>query len=353
MVAAMVRRDAKAGGANTHPSHLPVLAQEVLAALNTQAGGVYVDGTFGAGGYTRLILEAAECQVVAIDRDPSVMPSAHAMQKEFPGRLHFIAARFGDMAELLPLAGFTTVDGVTLDIGVSSMQIDQAERGFSFQEDGPLDMRMGGDGPTAADAVNGLEQDELANVLFRYGEERKSRRIAKAIAEEREQAPITRTLQLARIVAGALGGRGAGAHGKHPATRTFQALRIYVNDELRELARGLRAAERLLKPAGRLAVVSFHSLEDRIVKQFLAVRSGGLPNISRHRPPSADVPAAPSFKLLWNGTHKPDEQELAANPRARSARLRAAERTTALPFREDADDMEMLEPIPAALAGSS
>lgn len=348
----MARRARTAPGA-TEQTHVPVLAREVLAALNTQDGGIYVDGTFGGGGYSRMLLEAAACQVVAIDRDPTVAPSAQAMQNEFPGRLHFIAAHFGDMAELLPQAGFDAVDGVTFDLGMSSMQIDRAERGFSFQEDGPLDMRMSGAGPMAADVVNSLDQYELADVLYRYGEERKSRHIAKAIVVARAETPFTRTLQLARVVAATLGGRADGAHGKHPATRTFQALRIYVNDELRELARGLTAAERLLKPAGRLAVVSFHSLEDRIVKQFLMLRSGGLPNVSRHRPPSGAPQVAPSFKLLWSGTRKPGAQEMAANPRARSARLRAAERTGAQPFNDAIPDTNALAPFFTALSGGA
>ena len=344
----MVRRIANAEKPNAPQAHAPVLAHEVLAALNTQDGGAYVDGTFGAGGYSRLLLQAANCKVVAIDRDPSVAALAQAMQQQFPGRLHLITGNFGDMAELVPQAGFDAVDGVTLDLGVSSMQIDQAQRGFSFQADGPLDMRMSGEGPTAADAVNFLEQDALADVLYRYGEERKSRHIAKAIVAARQLAPITRTLQLAGIVAACIGGRGGKTN---PATRTVQALRIYVNDELRELGRGLMAAERLLKPAGRLAVVSFHSLEDRIVKQFLAARCGALPNVSRHRPPSAAAPIVPSFKLLWSGARKPGAQEMAANPRARSARLRAAERTSAKPFGEVMTFADGLAPISATLAG--
>lgn len=322
----MAKQDAYASN-----GHIPVLAREVLAALSVQDGGVYVDGTFGAGGYSRLFLQSANCTVVAIDRDPSASVPAEALQKEFPGRLQLIISRFGEMAEKLPAAGFEMVDGVAFDLGVSSIQLDQAVRGFSFQADGPLDMRMSRSGPSAADAVNHLGQEELAGVIYRYGDERKSRRIAKAIIMSREEAPITGTLQLAKIVSGALGGHAA-ASAKHPATRTFQALRIYVNDELRELANGLSAAELLLKPAGRLAVVSFHSLEDRIVKQFFTERSGGLPNASRHRPVTDELRAPPSFKLLWNGARKPGASEAASNPRARSARLRAAIRTGAAPF---------------------
>lgn len=324
----MTRQQKKRAARTEGGPHIAVMAQEVVAALAAHDGGVYVDGTFGAGGYSRLLLQAANCIVVAMDRDPAVAPIAQALAQEFPGRLHLINANFGDMAELLPQTGFAAVDGVTFDLGVSSMQIDQAERGFSFQKDGPLDMRMGDDGPSAADAVNNLSGEELASIFYIYGEERRSRAIAKAILVARAEQPITRTLQLARIVAGALG-RGGAAGGKNPATRTFQALRIYVNDELRELMRGLHAAEIILKPMGRLAVVSFHSLEDRLVKQFFSVRSGIRPGTSRHQPIDASEQRAPSFKLLWNGARKPGAAETGANPRARSAHLRAVERTAA------------------------
>jgi 16S rRNA (cytosine1402-N4)-methyltransferase len=323
------------------------MAQEVVEALATRDGGVYVDGTFGAGGYSRVLLQSADCIVVAIDRDPSVAPIAQALLEEFPGRLHLIHACFGDMADLLPQAGFAVADGVTFDLGVSSMQLDQGERGFSFQKDGPLDMRMGDNGPSAADAVNNLSAEELASIFYTYGEERRSRAIAKAILAARAEQPITRTLQLARIVAGALGGRAA-ASGKNPATRTFQALRIYVNDELRELTRGLYAAEQILKPMGRLAVVSFHSLEDRLVKQFFAVRSGVRPGTSRHQPLDDSIHRAPSFKLLWNGTRKPGAAETSANPRARSAHLRAVERTTASAW--PVNDTAILADFPTSIA---
>lgn len=327
--------------------HVSVMGSQVVEALAAHDGGVYVDGTFGAGGYSRLLLQAADCTVVAMDRDPAVAPLAQALALEFPDRLHLIRACFGDMAEMLPQAGFVAADGVTFDLGVSSMQIDQPARGFSFQKDGPLDMRMGGDGPSAADAVNNLSAEELAAIFYYYGEERRSRAIAKAIIAARDEVPVTGTLQLARIVAGALGGRAA-ASGKHPATRTFQALRIYVNDELHELARGLNAAEQILKPSGRLAVVSFHSLEDRIVKQFLGSRSGLRSGISRYQPPDDSVQPAPSFKLLWNGTHKPDAVEISANPRARSAHLRAAERTAASVW--PVSEMAMFAGMPASIA---
>lgn len=328
--------------------HVPVMAAEVLAALDVQDAGVYVDGTFGAGGYSRALLQAANCTVVAFDRDPSVASSAGALQQEFPDRLHLIISRFSEMASLVPQAGFSAADGVTFDLGVSSMQLDQAERGFSFQKDGPLDMRMGADGPTAADVVNSLPAEALAAIFFHYGEERRSRAIAKAILAAREIAPITRTLQLARLVADVLGGRAA-ATGKHPATRTFQALRIYVNDELHELARGLCAAEKLLKPAGRLAVVSFHSLEDRLVKQFFASRCGIRPGTSRHLPLDETAQRPPSFKLLWNGSRKPGAAETSANPRARSAHLRAAMRTSDAAW-PAAADMAMLAAAPAPIS---
>ncbi len=332
---------------NEDAPHVAVMAQEVVEALAARDGGVYVDGTFGAGGYSRLLLQAADCTVVAFDRDPAVAPLAQALALEFPDRLHLINACFGDMAEQLPQAGFAAADGVTFDLGVSSMQIDQPERGFSFQKDGPLDMRMGGEGPSAADAVNNLSAEELAAIFYYYGEERRSRAVAKAIIAARDEAPITRTVQLARIVAGALGGRAA-ASGKHPATRTFQALRIYVNDELHELTRGLQAAERILKPSGRLAVVSFHSLEDRLVKQFFAVHSGARPGTSRHQPPDDSVQRAPSFKMLWNGARKPGAAEISANPRARSAHLRAAERTAASAW--PVSNMAMFAGVPGSIA---
>ena len=328
---------------------MAVMAQEVLDALAIRDGGIYVDGTFGAGGYSRILLQSAKCTVIAIDRDPSVAPLAQALSDEFPDRLHLIEACFGDMAELLPHAGYAAPDGVTFDLGVSSMQLDQGDRGFSFQKDGPLDMRMGDKGPSAAEAVNNLSAEELAAIFYIYGEERRSRAIAKAIIAARSEAPITRTLQLARIVAGALGGKAA-AGGKHPATRTFQALRIYVNDELHELVRGLHAAEQILKPLGRLAVVSFHSLEDRLVKQFFAVRSGVRPGTSRHEPLDDSVRPAPSFKLLWNGARKPGAAEISANPRARSAHLRAVERTAASAW--PVGDTAMPAGAPASIANA-
>jgi 16S rRNA (cytosine1402-N4)-methyltransferase len=306
--------------------HVSVLLDEVIENLAAGPGDTIVDGTFGAGGYSRAIL-ATGAKVVAFDRDPTVRRFAAGFPED---RFQLVEARFSEMDAVL---GEGCADGVALDLGVSSMQIDQAERGFSFMQDGPLDMRMGGDGPTAADLVNTAEQDELARIIFVYGEERESRRIARAIVRRREEQPFSRTLELAEFVEKSLGGRrGAKIH---PATRTFQGLRIAVNEELSELEAGLVAAERSLKAGGRLCVVTFHSLEDRIVKSFLSVRAGRTPAGSRHAPPVAKG-AEPSFRLLFNGAHGPSEAETKANPRARSAKLRAAVRTDAPAWREAA-----------------
>jgi 16S rRNA (cytosine1402-N4)-methyltransferase len=300
-------------------THVSVLLGEVIENLAVGPGDLVVDGTFGAGGYTRAIL-ATGAKVVAFDRDPTVRRFAAGLPDD---RFRLVEARFSEMDAVLGEGG---ADGVALDLGVSSMQIDEAARGFSFMADGPLDMRMGDEGPTAADLVNTLEPAELARIIFIYGEERESRRIARAIARRRAEQPFTRTLELAEFVERALGGRrGAKIH---PATRTFQGLRIAVNEELTELEAGLVAAERVLKAGGRLCVVTFHSLEDRIVKGFLSVRAGRTPAGSRHAPPLAQG-AAPSFRLLFNGAHSPSEAETKANPRARSAKLRAAVRTEA------------------------
>ena len=306
--------------------HVPVLVAEVLESLDPKPGELIVDGTFGAGGYARAIL-ATGAKVVGFDRDPTVRRFAAGFPQD---RFRLVEARFSEMDAELGEGG---ADGVALDLGVSSMQLDQPERGFSFMADGPLDMRMGGEGPTAADLVNTAEPAELARILYVYGEERESRRIARAIARRRADQPFTRTLELAEFVEKALGGRrGAKIH---PATRTFQALRIAVNEELAELEAGLVAAETVLKPGGRLCVVTFHSLEDRIVKGFLSVRAGRTPAGSRHAPP-VKAGAPPSFKLLFNGARGPSEAEAKANPRARSAKLRAAVRTDAPVWREAA-----------------
>ncbi|TAL38153.1 MAG: 16S rRNA (cytosine(1402)-N(4))-methyltransferase RsmH [Phenylobacterium sp.] len=306
--------------------HVSVLLDEVIENLAPKPGDTIVDGTFGAGGYSRAIL-ATGAKVVAFDRDPTVRRFAAGFPED---RFQLVEARFSEMDAVL---GEGCVDGVALDLGVSSMQIDEAERGFSFMQDGPLDMRMGGDGPTAADLVNTAEAAELARIIFVYGEERESRRIARAIVRRREEQPFTRTLELAEFVEKSLGGRrGAKIH---PATRTFQGLRIAVNEELSELEAGLVAAERALKVGGRLCVVTFHSLEDRIVKSFLSVRAGRTPAGSRHAPPLAKG-ADPSFRLLFNGAQGPSEAETKANPRARSAKLRAAVRTDAPVWRDAA-----------------
>src|SRR5690625_1204492 len=301
--------------------HIPVMLDEVLDALAPRAGAVYLDGTFGRGGYARAILKAADCRLVAMDRAPQAIAAGRALEREFADRLRLVEGRFGEMDRL---SGEAAVDGVALDLGVSSPQLDEAERGFSFRTDGPLDMRMGAEGPTAADVVNEAPEAELADIIWRLGEERRARQVARAIVRARQEAPITRTLQLAEIVRSVV---KPSADGIDPATRTFQALRLHVNDELGELERGLAAAERLLAPGGRLAVVSFHSLEDRIVKQFLRERSSAAPRGSRHAP--LQQLAEPSFELLSRQARRPSEEESRANPRARSARLRAAVRTAA------------------------
>lgn len=308
-------------------AHAPVLLAEVLEAMRPGPGKRIIDGTFGAGGYSRAFLDAG-AQVIAFDRDPRARRFVAGLD---PERFRLVETRFSQMAEVV---GQACVDGVALDIGVSSMQLDEAERGFSFLRDGPLDMRMDSAGPTAADLVNTAAPEELARIFFVYGEERQSRRIAAAIARRRVEQPFSRTLELAEFIEKALGGRrGAKIH---PATRAFQGLRIAVNEELAELEAGLIAAERTLKSEGRLCVVTFHSLEDRIVKSFLAVRAGRTPAGSRHAPPKAKSLAQPSFQLLFNGARAPSAAEVAANPRARSAKLRAAVRTSAPVWREAA-----------------
>ena len=303
--------------------HVPVLLDEVLEALAPRDGAIYVDATFGAGGYSRAILDSADCAVWGLDRDPEAIAEGRPLAESYGGRLTLVEGRFGEMDDLVTAR---PIDGVALDFGVSSMQLDRPERGFSFRADGPLDMRMGGSGPSAADLVNGCPEAELADIIYRYGEERRSRRIARAIVEARRSERIERTLQLAEIVRAAVKARGETIH---PATRTFQALRIAVNDELAEIDAGLAAAERLLAPGGRLAVVAFHSLEDRKVKNFLRTRSGALPRTSRHLPATTQVDRAPTFELLLKGARKPTATEISVNPRARSARLRAARRTSA------------------------
>ena len=305
--------------------HISVLLSEVIASLAPRDGGVYVDGTFGAGGYTVAMLNAAQCSVFGLDRDPGAVARGRALEAVHPGRFTMIETRFGEMDETLRACGVNQVDGIALDIGVSSMQIDEAERGFSFAKDGPLDMRMEQAGPSAADMVNLTEEEALADIIYRYGEERLSRRVAKAIVMARKDKKFERTLELANLIRKVVPKH---ADGIDPATRTFQALRIAVNDELGELERGLASAERLLAPGGILAVVTFHSLEDRVVKSFLKSRSGEASQPSRHLPAAHQGPA-PSFTLLHRRAIKAGEDETRRNPRARSAKLRAASRTEA------------------------
>lgn len=314
--------------------HRPVLAAEVCAFLAPAAAKTYVDGTFGVGGYSRALLDAADCAVWGIDRDPEAIARGEAMRRRYGSRFGLIQGDFSDMVALLAAHDIEAVDGVTFDLGVSSFQLDNPARGFSFQVDGPLDMRISRSGPTAADVVNQATEAELADIIYRFGEERAARGIARAIVRARAEAPITRTLQLASIVSATVRRAGQGRETIHPATRTFQAIRIHLNREVGpggELQRGLWAAERLLRPGGRLAVVSFHSLEDREVKQFLTTRSGRAARPNRHVPDATDAPA-PTFDLLTKGAIKPTAAETAENPRARSARLRAAVRTGAPPW---------------------
>ncbi len=306
--------------------HIPVMAREVVEALGPRDGGRYLDGTFGAGGYASAILDRADCRVIALDRDPDAIAQGRALAERYAPRLTLIEGRFGDMTGLLAAEGVPEVDGVALDLGVSSPQFDQAERGFSFRVSGPLDMRMERRGASAADLVNDGDEKELADIIWRYGEERKSRRVARAIVERRQQKRIETTSELADIVRRAVG--PAARDESDPATRTFQALRIAVNDELGELERGLAAAEQVLAPGGRLAVVSFHSLEDRAVKEFVRARSGRTPLPSRHAPPGA-APRAATWRDLTRRPVLPSDEEVAANPRARSARLRVAEKLQA------------------------
>ena len=342
--------------------HIPVLLAEVIASLQPKDGGLYIDGTFGAGGYARAILEAAECDVLAFDRDITAVRNAAHLCNGFPNRLTVINKPFSKMehfariertpngAELItgPIA-----DGVVLDIGVSSMQLDTASRGFSFQHDGPLDMRMSAaidpltgetteTGSSAAEFLNSAAEEQIANVIYAYGEEHKSRAIARAIVKARTEKPILSTLQLADLVQRVFHGQRPG--GRHPATRTFQALRIHVNDELGELARGLCAAERLLKPGGRLVVVTFHSLEDRIVKRFFADRSGKDSQGSRHFPAKLIKSNPPSFQIVNSRPLTPSKGELDLNPRARTARLRVGVRTAAPPGLLDFNALEVPSP---------
>jgi 16S rRNA (cytosine1402-N4)-methyltransferase len=308
--------------------HIPVLLDAVVDALAPRDDAVYVDGTFGGGGYSEALLNAARCRVFGIDRDPAAVRRGRDLAERHGERLRVLEGRFGDMAQLLAPVNTGPVAGIALDLGVSSTQLDTPERGFSFRFDGPLDMRMSGAGQSAADLVATLSEPDLAELIRALGEERFARRIARAINAARQRRTIQRTTELADIVRAAV---PQSEPGHDPATRTFQALRIAVNDELGELDRGLAAAEQLLMPGGRLAVVSFHSLEDRRVKEFLRRRSDMAPRASRHRPVGTESPA-PSFTLLTRRAVKPSAAEIAHNPRARAARLRAAARTAAPPW---------------------
>jgi 16S rRNA (cytosine1402-N4)-methyltransferase len=305
------------------PRHIPVLGRQAIEMLSPHDGGVYLDATFGAGGYSRAILETAGTRIIGIDRDRTAITGGFDLVDRSDGRLTLVEDRFSNLAEICAALDILSVDGVVMDVGVSSMQLDEAERGFSFRLGGPLDMRMGRDGPTAADVVAKASEADLANIIYIFGEERHSRRLARAIVAARKEAPVATTRALADIISRVVRSKPGEIH---PATRTFQALRIFVNEELDELHLALSAAERMLKPGGRLVVVSFHSLEDRIVKNFMVERAkagGG----SRHLPEIAQD--APSFHILTKRPVTPDDGEISVNPRARSAKLRAAERTAA------------------------
>ena len=341
----MTGRGSETGAAGGPARHIPVLLSEVVASLQIKAGGVYLDGTFGAGGYTRAILDAdATIKLVALDRDPDAIMAGFSLVSASHGRLTLIESEFSRLDEEARSAGFAALDGVVLDIGVSSMQLDQSERGFSFRNDGPLDMRMARAGTSAADIVNEADEAHLADILYHFGEERKSRHIAKAIVAARGEARITTTKQLADIVAKVVWPKPGQIH---PATRTFQALRIAVNDELGELVRALQAAERSLKPGGVLSVVTFHSLEDRIVKQFFAARSGKTGG-SRFQPQAAVGAATFTTKGKWPVTAS--EAEIEANPRSRSAKLRAGIRTDA-PAGQADDGLTALASLPEPARG--
>jgi 16S rRNA (cytosine1402-N4)-methyltransferase len=335
----MTGRDGNSAVAGGPARHVPVLGRQAVAFLAVGDGRVYIDATFGGGGYTRQILRAADCVVIGIDRDQRAIACGADLVQSAAGRLVLVEDRFSNLQSVARSCGHDAVDGVVFDLGVSSLQLDRAERGFSFRHDGPLDMRMGGEGPTAADVVASASAADLAAVIEALGEERHARAIARAIGAARADAPILTTRALAEIVTGVVPARPRDIH---PATRTFQALRIFVNEELAELAAGLAAAEAVLNPGGRLVAVSFHSLEDRMVKSFLTDR-GGRRGSSRHLPEAAQSTA--SFRVLTRRPIVPDEAEIGANPRARSAKLRAAERTAAPPLASDWRDL--VPPVPS------
>ena len=322
-------RDTALGVAGGSALHIPVLARPAIGLLAARDGGVYVDGTFGAGGHTRLILESAHCRVIGLDRDQDAIALGAGLVEAEGGRLVLIQSRFSELDDAVGSTGLGPVDGVLLDVGVSSMQLDQPDRGFSFRQDGPLDMRMSGEGPSAADVIAQASQRDLAAIIGTLGEERYAGAVARAVVAHRAEAPILTTAALADIVGRVVRSRPGEIH---PATRTFQGLRIFVNDELRELLEALHAAERVLASGGRLVVISFHSLEDRIVKRFLTERSR-VPSVSRYQPVGSYAPR--SFRLLTGKAVTADAEEVANNPRARSAKLRAAERTPEAPLPVD------------------
>lgn len=345
--------------------HIPVLLDEVVDALRPRAGERFIDATFGAGGYSRAILEADDVRVLALDRDPSAVAAGAKFVSTFAPRLVLDMAPFSRLLDWCedeaPCALYKgQFDGVVFDLGVSSMQLDTPARGFSFQADGPLDMRMfsagaeqGGEtGLSAADVVNGFDEKELADILFQLGEEKRSRAIARAIVARRQERVFSRTLDLAGLIASVLGSGGRGG-GRHPATRSFQALRMFVNDEIGELVRGLLGAERCLRPGGRLVVVTFHSLEDRIVKRFIAQRAGRDEGVSRHLPAGGSGACPPSLEIVNRRSLTSSKGELDVNPRARSARLRACVRTEAAAFPASFDNLGVPGLVRDRLSGSS
>ncbi len=341
-------RDAVGGNGNTFEKtgHIPVLLTPVLQALNPTDTEIYLDGTFGRGGYSRAILDAADCRVLAVDCDPDAIKAGQQLVSHYGSRLMLVQGRFGDMAQITASVlgsekGMPVLDGIVLDLGVSSPQLDKAERGFSFQKDGSLDMRMAQSGQSAADVVNTFSEQEIADILYVFGEERKSRWIANAIVKARKDIPFTRTSQLSELVSKVLGKKPG--QKKHPATRTFQALRLYINAELEQLVLALMASETLLKPGGRLVVVTFHSLEDRIVKRFMNQCAGRVAQGSRHLPDLNVIPPKPSFKLLKARGTAATEEELSQNPRSRSARIRAAIRTKAAPIQPEGKELGLPE----------
>ncbi|MBU6448190.1 MAG: 16S rRNA (cytosine(1402)-N(4))-methyltransferase RsmH [Rhodospirillales bacterium] len=307
-------------------SHISVLQDEAVAELQPVDGGLYLDGTFGGGGYSRAILERAACSLYAIDRDPDAVARGDALSVAYPGRFEIMAGRIGELTNLLEARKVDALDGAVFDLGVSSYQIDDPSRGFSFRMDGPLDMRMGRDGRDAAEIVNLCPESDLADILFKYGDEKAARRIAKAVVERRKIQRFATTADLAGVIRSVVRPDKSGID---PATRSFQALRIAVNEELTDIEAALEQAAALLKPGGRLVVVSFHSLEDRIVKHFFAERAGRMPAASRHDPAGLALASAPLFKLVKKSPVLPGLAEIRANPRARSAKLRAIERLAA------------------------